>query len=114
MRRDAVVFVIAFIAGIFLDIFALRALGGTSIFLLLFVLLILLYQRKYEIYSYYFVMVASFIGASVFLVIFGYANIFTQAVISACMAVILFAGIKFTATIYDSKQESKVKNYAKR
>lgn len=108
------VFVIAFIAGIFLDIFALRSLGGTSIFLLIFVLLILLYQRKYEIYSYYFVIVASFIGAALFLAIFGYADIFVHAVISACIAVALFAGIKFTAKVYDAKQESKVKNYAKR
>ncbi len=108
------VFVIAFIAGIFLDIFTLRQLGGTSIFLLTFVLLILLYQRKYEIYSYYFVTVASFIGALLFSAIFGYTELFIQAVLSAFIAVALFAGIKLIAKMYDGKQESKVTNYAKR
>lgn len=94
LTRDTIVFLVAFVAGIFLDAFALRSIGGTSIFLLLFVFLILLYQRKYEIYSYQFVMVAAFIGSVLFLKMFGYDGILFQAGLVAIIAGILFAGVR--------------------
>lgn len=94
LTRDTIVFLVAFVAGIFLDAFALRSIGGTSIFLLLFVFLILLYQRKYEIYSYQFVMVAAFIGSVLFLKMFGYDGILFQAGLVAIITGILFAGVR--------------------
>ena len=94
LKRDASVFSIAFFAGLFLDVFGLRQLGGTSIFFLSFVLMILLYQRKYEIYSYQFVMVAAFLGALFFLVIFGYKNPIVLALMSSAIGAILFACIR--------------------
>jgi hypothetical protein len=87
--RTPAILLIAFFAGMLLDAFAIRAIGGTSIFLLTAVLLILLYQRKYEINSYPFVLIASFIGSLLFLIIFNYQNSFGLAVISALIAVIL-------------------------
>ena len=94
--RDSTLFFLAFLAGIFLDAFALRALGQTSIFLLIAVFLILLYQRKYEINSYPFVLIASFVGSLIFLMVFGYTNALVEACVSAIIAVLLFALIRYS------------------
>src|SRR6266700_5012533 len=61
-RRDEVVFVVAFISGLVLDILRLHTVGGTSLFLLCFLFLVLLYERKYEIDSLPFVILAAFVG----------------------------------------------------
>lgn len=94
IKRDAVVFPIAFFAGLVLDVFGLRQLGGTSVFFLTFVLMILLYQRKYEIYSYQFVMVASLLGSLLFLFFFGYKNAFLLAFMTSLLGAVLFASIR--------------------
>lgn len=88
--RNLFLFILAFLVGIFLDAFVLRPLGESSIFLLFIVFLTLLYQRKYEINSYPFVMIASFCGSLVFLLLFGYANVLGQSILSAIIAVFLF------------------------
>src|SRR6266705_745987 len=94
IKRDSSVFPVAFFAGLLLDLLTVRPLGLTSIFFLCVVLLVLLYQRKYEINSYPFVLTASFLGSLLFLWIFGYGNIFLQSVLSSILAVILFAGLR--------------------
>src|SRR6185436_14584869 len=76
LKRDGGVFFVAFLAGIFLDLLMVRALGLSSLFFSLFLFLILLYQRKYEIHSYPFVAASSFLGSVGFLTVFGYGNIF--------------------------------------
>ena len=95
VTRDSFIFLPAFIAGILLDAFALRPIGETSIFLLLAVFVMLLYQRKYEINSYPFVFMASFIGSLLFLILFGYSGAFVQAIVSAVIAVLLFALFRY-------------------
>ncbi len=97
VMRDSFIFLPAFIAGILLDAFALRTIGGASIFLLLFVFLILLYQGKYEINSYPFVWIASFVGSFLFLMMFGYSSALVQAIVSAVIAVFLFALMRYTS-----------------
>jgi hypothetical protein len=94
IRRDASVFPLAFFAGLVLDMFAIRTLGLTSLFFLLFVFLMLLYQRKYEIRSYQFVAVASFLGSVIFFAWVGFGFAFEQAVITALIAVVLFLILK--------------------
>src|ERR1700722_19662289 len=88
--RDSFIFLLAFLAGILLDAFALRTLGGTSIFLLSVVFIILLYQRKYEINTYPFVLMASFVGSLLYLMIFGYNGAMLLAFVSTIIAVLLF------------------------
>lgn len=90
LKRDVVIFPIAFFAGLILDALLVHHMGGASIFFLLFVLLIFLYQRKYEINSYPFVFVASFLGSWIFLMIFGYGNVLGQSLISSFIAFCLF------------------------
>jgi len=92
--RNLFLFLLAFISGIFLDAFALRPLGETSIFLLLCVFLMLLYQRKYEINSYPFVSLASFVGSLIYLLIFGYGNAFWLAGASIVVGLLLFMSFR--------------------
>lgn len=94
-KRKAVVFLIAFLVGIILDILIVRVLGSTSIFFLIFIFLILLYQRKYEINSYPFVAVATFLGSLVFLFVFNRGNLFLDPVFSAVIALVFFALLRF-------------------
>lgn len=88
-------FILAFFAGLLLDILLIRNLGITSLFFLIFSALFMLYQRKYEINSYPFVLVSSFAGSYLYLLLFERASIL-QAGISCIIAVVLFAIIKIT------------------
>jgi cell shape-determining protein MreD len=94
LKRDAVVFFAAFFAGLILDVLVVHRVGGASIFFLSYVFLILLYQKKYEINSYIFVAVSAFLGSLGFLGMFGYGNMFWQALVSSLIAVVLFAIFK--------------------
>ena len=100
--RNLSLFIVAFLAGILLDAFALRSLGETSIFFLLLIFLILLYQRKYEINSYPFVLMASFLGSLLYLSIFGYGNAVWVACASAVIAVVIFAMSRFLHLKYSA------------
>jgi len=90
LRKDWVVFLIAFLTGIFLDILKVQTVGERSIFFIIFIFLILLYQRKYEINSYPFVAAAGFFGALIYSLLFGYANWFWCSLLSAAITSILF------------------------
>ena len=89
-KREGFIFPIAFVAGFFLDILRLQTPGLSSLFFVTFVFLIFLYQRKYEINSYPFVIFGAFFGALGFALVFGKENIFGQALISSVVASILF------------------------
>src|SRR3989338_11445134 len=67
LRRKSRLLIPAFIAGIILDIFQVRELGQTNIFLLLVVFLVFLYEKKFEITTSPFLFFSSFIGGGVYL-----------------------------------------------
>src|SRR5882724_4709879 len=90
LKRDGVIFPIAFVAGLLLDLLTVQTVGEKSIFLIVFVFLVLLYQRKYEINSYPFVVFAAFFGSLGFGLLFAIGNVFGQALLSALVASILF------------------------
>lgn len=94
VKRDAGIFPLAFFAGLLIDAMTLRPLGVTSLFLLFVLFVLLLYQRKYEMYTYQFVLVAGFITSILFLAIFRYEAIVWQALASALFACALFALVK--------------------
>ncbi len=94
VKRGPSVFAVAFLAGMFLDILTVKVLGTSSLFFIIFLFLILLYQRKYEINSYPFVAAAAFLGSVLFLLVFGYGNWFWQSVISSLLALLLFGVLK--------------------
>lgn len=94
VKKSTLLFFLAFISGLFLDIFTLHPLGMTSIYSLCFLFLVLLYERKYEITSYPFIIVASFVGSLGYLVLFGYKDVLLQAGISILVALVLFFAFK--------------------
>lgn len=89
-RQDEAVFVLALLAGILLDILALRPVGETGIFYVVFLFLVLLYDRKYEIHSLPFMVVSSFLGSFVYLLLFVRQEIFLQSVASVFLGVVIF------------------------
>jgi len=89
------VFALAFVGGIVLDSMTVRPLGSTSLFLECFLFLILLYERKYEIESYPFILVSSFLGILIYLFLFGYENALIQSVVGSLLAVFLFSVCKY-------------------
>ncbi|MEK7450935.1 MAG: hypothetical protein AAB662_03310 [Patescibacteria group bacterium] len=90
-ERKTWIFFLAFFGGIILDLMLFRFLGATSLFLAAFIFLIFLYENKFEIYTLPFVLIVSFVGSALYLVIFGYNYIFQQAIVSSIIAVLLFA-----------------------
>lgn len=90
MRRDASVFLFAVISGIVLDVLSLRPIGSSSLFFVLFIFLLLLYQRKYEIDSYPFVAASTFFGSMIFLALFG-GQVVIESFISMFIGLGLFA-----------------------
>ncbi len=103
IKRDASIFPVAFFAGLLLDTMLVHRLGGASIFFLTFVFLILLYQKKYEINSYPFVLVSSFLGGLLFLTIFGYSGAILQALVGSMIAGMLFGVVSLKNLSFRAK-----------
>lgn len=96
VMRNPTIFFLAFLSGILLDSFALRPIGEASVFLLIALFLMLLYQRKYEINTYPFVLLSSFVGSFVFLIIFGYQHLFLQAILCTFVSLVLYSFVRST------------------
>ena len=90
ISRKPRVFLIALILGLLIDLFSLRILGTTALFLVIFAALILLYQRRFEIQTITFVFLSSFLGSIFYLEIFLHNFEVFQALICATFAVIIF------------------------
>lgn len=88
--RSETVFLIAFVSGIFLDMLLLRPLGLTSVFFLSVVFLVLLYERKFEIGTVYFVTILSFLSSLFYFLLFPSAYIFPQVVICVILSFAIF------------------------
>ena len=84
------VFFAAFLLGLFLDLFGLRPLAQTSLFFVLFVFIIWLYERKFETQTLTFVFFSSFLGSIAFLWLFGYQMVFLQSFTTALLSVLFF------------------------
>ena len=91
LTRKEWIFVIAFIAGVLLDAFSFRALGQSSLYFIIYIFLVFLYERKFEISTKYFIFIASFLGSFGFLIIFSYNNLVLQSLVSSIIAVSVFS-----------------------
>lgn len=87
------IFALAFFAGLFLDLYFVRVFGESSVFFLIFIFLLFLYERKFEIQTVPFVIFAAFLGSLAYLLIFDNNYAFEQAVVSSIIAVSLFKGL---------------------
>jgi len=90
LKRQSSIFTIAFVSGIILDILSVRTLGSSSAFFIAFIFIVLLYERKFEIATYPFVLFASFLGGTSYLLIFGYDHVLEQALANSLIAALLF------------------------
>ncbi|HUQ85753.1 MAG TPA: hypothetical protein VM077_05490 [Candidatus Limnocylindrales bacterium] len=97
------VFYTAFFGGMVLDLFVARTLGSTFIYFLLFFYLVLLYRKKYEIDSYPFVLVTTFVGSYLYGLIYKSSNGLALAGISSAIAVLLFAILKLKFGVQNSR-----------
>lgn len=84
------VFPAAFLTGAVLDILLLNPLGKTSLFLVVFLFIVLLYDKKFDIQTFPFVFLASFIGSFVYFIAFQISNVFAQALTSTAIAALSF------------------------
>ena len=85
------IFPMAFLAGLVLDVLLLNPLGGTSIFLVILLFVVLLYDKKFNIQTFPFVFLASFIVSLIYFIVIGHtSNIFIQAIISAVVSTLSF------------------------
>lgn len=94
VTRKLSVFFLAFFVGIVLDIVLVRPLGITSIFLVLFLFFVILYEKKFEIDTPQFVFFGTFLGSVMYLFAFWYSNIFLQAFVNALLGVSFYVGIR--------------------
>lgn len=71
--KEDLVFLLATVSGVILDVLLVRSVGGSSMFYLFVLFLLFLYQRKFEIDSYYFVFFALFISLCIYLYFFSFS-----------------------------------------
>lgn len=88
------VFFVAFICGILLDSMLLRMIGSTSIFYLLFLLIVLLYDRKFEVISLPFVLALSVVGNILYAIYFDTPSLIFQIFVTFFMTLIGYSFIK--------------------
>lgn len=88
--RKEWIFAVAFFCGLVLDALSLRLLGQSSLYFIVYIFLVFLYQRKFEIATKYFIFASSFIGSLGFLWFFSANNLITESLISSIIGVLLF------------------------
>lgn len=88
------IFAIAFFAGLILDVMLVRHLGETSVYFLLILFLICMYERKYEISSPLFVTIITFVASCIYYFIFPVPQSFVQIVVATVLAFIGFSLVK--------------------
>lgn len=104
--KDNFPFFLAFVFGVFFDILSFKTLGASSLFFVAFLFLVLIYQRKFEIRTYPFILISSFLGSLFYLLLFSYHNlIILQSLLSAAIGLLVFRILLKFKT-----QNSKVKN----
>lgn len=87
-NRTPWVFIFAFLGGILLDSFYLRTIGFTSVFFLIFIFGVLLYERKFEIGSSFFLFASVLLGSFLYFSIFHGSLVWQKTLIT-----LIFAGI---------------------
>ena len=83
-------FLLAFLAGIILDVFLLRPLGQTSVYFLVVLFIIGMYEKKFEVNSLPFLALATFVTAYLYLIIFPAPASIIQAVSITFLAGFLY------------------------
>lgn len=93
LTRSTKIVTASFISGIFLDIFTVKTVGISSMFFVVFLFLVFLYERKFEITTLPFVLITSFLGSLGYLVLTQDTILFFESLVSAIITVGLFTVI---------------------
>lgn len=93
LYKESWIFPAAFLMGILLDILLFQTVGIRSIFFVVILGAVFLYQRKFEIQSLPFVGIATFLIAALYGSIFGLGYPVLIAVVSSIFAGIIFFGV---------------------
>ncbi len=91
VTRSEYIFIPALFLGVFLDVAMLRFVGVSSVFFILFLFLIFLYERKFETTSYPFIFFAAFFGAISYAFFTHLTHTFLIGVMSGVLILPLFA-----------------------
>ncbi|MBP6882020.1 MAG: hypothetical protein KBC15_00510 [Candidatus Levybacteria bacterium] len=89
-RKSAHMLLLAFFSGLILDVLLVRNIGTTSIFFLVMIAGMILYQKKYELRSPFFVIPFSMVASMLYVVLFPVPQAFLHVVFSTLLAAILF------------------------
>lgn len=84
------VFLAAFLVGLIFDILALRTIGTTSLFFIILIFLIFIYENKFETETVPFVFVSTFLFSFSFLIFLGFSNVILQSLVSAIVTALIF------------------------
>ena len=95
MLRSNIVFILAFVMGLLLDVMTLRNFGQTSLVLLGLLFLTFLYQRKFEIASLPFVFFSLLIGSYIYAKLLVLNNQFLQAMLIAILGSVIYFVVNF-------------------
>lgn len=104
MLKSRGVFILGFLAGILLDALSFHIIGMSSVYFLLVLLFVFLYDEKFEIRSAAFVFFMSLVGSMIYLWIFNYHENFQASLVSAVIAVGLFLICSLLAKISVKKK----------
>lgn len=92
--RSNDVFFVGFFSGLLLDVLLVRPLGETSVYFLVVLFLLFLYDRKYEVSSPLFVTLVTFIASSIYVLIFPVPGSFFQIVVVTLMAFLGYSALQ--------------------
>jgi rod shape-determining protein MreD len=87
-RKD--IFIYAFLFGFLFDVLNFKLIGLSSFLLILFLMFVLLYQRKFEIETSAFVAVSTFVGSLVYLFFMFLKPLFFESIAASLISVLIF------------------------
>jgi len=90
IQKQAWILALAFSAGLFLDIMLVRQIGTTAFFLTCFLFLVFLYERKYEVQSYWFVFFSTIGGSLLYTLFFRGEVLIGESIAAALLSLLLF------------------------
>ncbi|MEK9178458.1 MAG: hypothetical protein AAB801_01610 [Patescibacteria group bacterium] len=89
-KNDLNVLFLGFFSGLFLDILRLETVGITSLYFVIFLSLVLMYKRKFETESVYYLLFFCFLGVLLFSFLNGLGNPIAQAILSTALALLIY------------------------
>ncbi len=89
-KRNLFMFVIAFVCGLILDVIMLKPIGQSSLFFVVSLFVIELYERKFETRTNWFILLSSFLGSFAYLLLAGNHDITKLSLISSIVGFLLF------------------------